>query len=113
MPYLHSTLACSARSLPFFGKKGMNPWAVRYAIPLATHASRVYTQAKNWERFPWARDVLTCMEHLSDDYAARLHEIWGDYWFDLNKTDAVRVLDFSQLAMGLQTQGFIGQGYRK
>jgi hypothetical protein len=50
---------------------------------------------------------------LGDDYAAQFREIWSDYWLDVNKTDAVRVLDFRQLAKGLQTQGLIGQGYRK
>ncbi|KAJ5669442.1 hypothetical protein N7462_010512 [Penicillium macrosclerotiorum] len=91
-----SHVAKALRCLPYCGQEGMNSWGIFYGVLAATQASRVYAHAKDWERFLWSQNIFTHLERVGFDNAARVHEIWWDYWFQANKQDPYRVLSYRE-----------------
>lgn len=87
----------AARCLPYCAQEGMNSWGISYGVVTAVQASRVFTHARDWDRFLWARDVFTFIELSGFDNAARFRDIWWSYWFETDKHDAYRLLNYRKL----------------
>lgn len=81
----------SVRCLPYCTQEGMNSWAMFYGIFTATQASRVFSHIRDWERFLFAQEVLHYCALLGFDLAARLREIWWNYWFETDKHNFYRL----------------------
>jgi hypothetical protein len=49
---------------------------------LCTQETRIYSHIRDWERFLWVQDIFQYCGLLGLEHAARLRDIWWDYWFD-------------------------------
>lgn len=73
------------RCLPYCAQEGMNLWALLYCVFPAIQATRVFSQARDWERFLWALELFRYFGASGFDVAARYHALCSHYWFDPSK----------------------------
>lgn len=70
------------RCLPYCAQEGLNLWAIYFCIFPAIQATRVFSQARDWERFIWATEVFQYSALSGFDHAARYRDLCYLYWFD-------------------------------
>ncbi|KAJ5162039.1 hypothetical protein N7492_007431 [Penicillium capsulatum] len=80
------------RCLPYCTQEGMNSSGMFYAIYAANQASRAFSHTRDWERFLWAQRATHYCVLSGFDLAARLREVWWNYWFEPSKHNLYRVV---------------------
>ncbi|KAJ5102054.1 hypothetical protein NUU61_004276 [Penicillium alfredii] len=79
------------RCLPYCTQEGMNSSGMFYAIYAANQASRAFSHTRDWERFLWAQRATHYCVLSGFDLAARLREVWWNYWFEPSSHNFYRV----------------------
>lgn len=86
--YIFKTLQC----LPYLAQQGMNSWAMNFAIPALSQASRMFIHGADRERFMWTQDVSEYCVKLGFHRADQLREIWRNLWVTANGDDTSKVV---------------------
>jgi len=72
----------AVRCIPYCTQEDLHSWALIYCIFPTIQATRVFSQARDWNRFLWASEVFQYIALSGFDFAARYHDLCRFYWFN-------------------------------